>query len=574
MDFMTAADKDTIYIDIDDEITGIIDKLIGSKGKVAALVLPKRAAVFQSSVNMKLLKRAADANKKHLVLITSEAGLLPLAGAAGVHVAKTLTSKPEIPVAPQAFDDGEESIQEDGTETDTLADPNATIGQLAGPAAATIGADGIETLALDDEAPAPELDTPVPKTFDPPSKKKNKKFAVPNFERFRLLLVLGGLLLILLIGGVIFAAKALPKATISIKTDATSVDTSVPLILSTAAKAVEPATNTVPAKLASLPKTFTQQVPTTGQKNNGNKASGSVTVTNCNDDPYPIPAGTGFSSGGNTYISQESATVPGSTFTSTKVCHKEGKASISILAQNGGVAYNLPSGANFTIAGSPSGLSAQGNTVSGGSDSIVQTVNQNDITSAKAKIVLNEAEAKQALNSQLQKDNYYPIAATYVAGPPAVNTSAEVGEVANTVTVTEVITYTTFGVHKNDLRTLQENDIKTQIDTQKQTILNNGLDGAVFAVDTVTPTAAKLTMTGRATAGPDLNVDMIKSRAAGQKPGALRAQLQNNPDVTSVDIKLSPFWVNAIPKKSSRIIVDIAKPTATTKASSPNDTQP
>src|SRR5918911_5581071 len=106
------ANPDTIYIDIDDEITGIIDKLKASKGKVVALVLPKRAAVFQSIVNMKLLKRAADSSKKHLVLITSEAGLLPLAGAAGVHVAKTLTSKPVIPLAPQAIDDGEETVEE------------------------------------------------------------------------------------------------------------------------------------------------------------------------------------------------------------------------------------------------------------------------------------------------------------------------------------------------------------------------------------------------------------------------------------------------------------------------------
>ncbi|MFL6594983.1 MAG: hypothetical protein ACJ8HQ_06025, partial [Chthoniobacterales bacterium] len=75
---MATPEKDTIYIDIDDEITGIIDKLKASQSKVVALVLPKRAAVFQSIVNMKLLKRAADSNKKNLVLITAEAGLLPL----------------------------------------------------------------------------------------------------------------------------------------------------------------------------------------------------------------------------------------------------------------------------------------------------------------------------------------------------------------------------------------------------------------------------------------------------------------------------------------------------------------
>src|SRR6185437_3032447 len=94
-----SADKDTIYVDVDDEITTIIDKVRGSSGKIVALVLPKRASVFQSVVNMKLLKRAADIAKKHLVLITTGANLMPLAGSVGLHVASTPQSKPEIPPA-------------------------------------------------------------------------------------------------------------------------------------------------------------------------------------------------------------------------------------------------------------------------------------------------------------------------------------------------------------------------------------------------------------------------------------------------------------------------------------------
>ena len=46
---MAVDKKDTIYVDIDDEITGIIDKLRNSDGKVVALVLPKRATTFRVS---------------------------------------------------------------------------------------------------------------------------------------------------------------------------------------------------------------------------------------------------------------------------------------------------------------------------------------------------------------------------------------------------------------------------------------------------------------------------------------------------------------------------------------------
>ncbi|MEK7594465.1 MAG: hypothetical protein AAB436_02400 [Patescibacteria group bacterium] len=571
-----ATDKDTIYIDIDDEITGVIDKLTNSNGKVVALVLPKRAAVFQSVVNMKLLKRAADSSKKNLVLITSEAGLIPLAGLAGIHVAKTLTSKPEIPPAPKDFDDEEESIDEDGTDAEELpADPDKSVGELAGAAAGgALAADAVETLVLDDDDVAPEDDiTPKPKTFDPPKGKKNKKLAVPDFDRFRLLLIGGGIALILLIIGAVFANTVLPKATITILTDATKVDTNVNLNLSTTATELNTKDNTVPAKLASVPKTYTQTVPTTGQKNNGNKASGTVTISlsNCSTNSVTIPAGTGLSSNNQTYITGESITLTSVTVGGN--CNPNAfsnlwSQSTNVIAQNGGASFNISSGTSLIVSGFGNTKAKASSAITGGTDSIVQSVNQNDINSAKAKIVVNDAEIKKILTDQLKAAKYYPIEATYTASTPVTTTSAKVGDAANTVTVNEAVTYTMFGVKKEDLNTLLNNDIKGQIDTEKQSILDNGLSSATFNVTTLTATGGQITMTTSATAGPDLDVNTIREQAAGKKAGAIKEQLSGNPDVKSVNVKFSPFWVSTAPKKTERIIVDIAKPTSTAKSSS------
>lgn len=568
---MPSANKDTIYVDIDDEITGIIDKVQASNAKVVALVLPKRAAVFQSIVNMKLLKRAVDANKKNLVLITNEAGLLPLAGAAGIHVAKTLTSKPEIPVSPD-MDDDEEEVDEDAVEElpgedDEPLDKQAPIGQLAG---AKEAGDEVETLTLDDDedVPPPADDKSKPKDFKPP--KKDKKLKVPDFDRFRLLLILGGLVLVLLIFFLIFAVKVLPKATISLKTDAQSIDISVPLNLATTATKLSTSDNTIPAKQAQQQKVYTQQVPTTGQKNNGNKASGSVVVTNCSDNDVSIPAGTGFSSSGNTYISQETVSVPASDFFSNGKCKNNRHAEIDVTAQSAGSSYNLPGGSNFTVAGFSS-MSAQGNTISGGTDNIVHSVNQNDINSAKSKIqAASDSDMKKTLKSQLNKDNYYAIEATYSTGTPAISPSADVGTVADTVTVTETITYTMFGVHKSDLQKLVENAIKEQIDTSKQSILDNGIGSAAYNVDSLTATGGKLTLNSTATAGPDLDTDSIKQNALGKKPAEIKRDLETYPGVQNVDVKLSPFWVSSVPHKTSKVKVEIAKP-ATSKSGSSND---
>lgn len=576
-----ASDKDTIYIDIDDEITGIIDKLKASDGKIVALVLPKRASVFQSIVNMKLLKRAAGESKKNLVLITTEAGLLPLAGAAGIHVARSLTSKPEIPAAPAAPVDSETALPLDAEETaDQPLDKSASVGALSGAAAS---ADGVETLVLDDENLPPEADAATaPKTFEPQAKNKNKKLAVPNFERFRLLLIGGGVLLLLLIGGFIFAAIALPKATIAIKTNASNVDTGFALNLSTTAADLNETDGTIPAKLATQQKTYTQQVPTTGQKNNGNKASGSVVFYNCNKNDLlegvdrTIPAGTGISNNGQTYITQQSVSVEPSNFTGDNCKTNKPSDPVNVIAQSGGSSYNISGNSTFSVSlanpgdGSRSFSAKTGGGMTGGTDNIVQTVNQNDITSARNKITANDAELKKALRDQLKKDGYYAVDATYAAAPPEITSSASVGDVATSVTVTQKVNYTMFGVQRDDLETMVLNDINQQIDEDQQSILDNGLGRAVFNVDNMSATAAQVTYSSVAAVGPDLDIDEIKREAAGKKSGAIKADLGSNPDVTDVTVKLSPFWVSSVPKKLDRIKVEIAKPTKDAKTQSPD----
>jgi len=575
-----AKDKDTIYIDIDDEITGIIDKVQGSSSSVVALVLPKRATVFQSIVNMKLLKRAADSSGKNLVLITTEAGLLPLAGAAGVYVAKTLTSKPEIPAGPAIADEEEENVGEDETvepEEDLTAENagDVPIGELAG--AAAVGGlaasklsnkDDVETLQLDNEDLPTDITPPGGKTFEPPTgkkskPKKDKNLKVPNFERFRLLLIIGGALLVALIVAGFFGVKILPKATIDIQTNAVNVDVTAPLTLSTTQKTLDLENNTLPAKYQQIPKTYTQTAATTGQKNNGNKATGNITVTNCSQtDDITLPAGTGFSSNGNTYISQSSVTVPASSF-KKGVCQNDGKAGVQVIAQSGGTAYNIPAGSTFKIAYNTSSLSATGDTMSGGTDNIVQSVNQNDINNAKSKIVVDDPSVKKDLANQLTKSGYYPITDTYVATTPVVTTSAKVGEVANTVTVTEQVTYSMYGVKKGDLQKVVEANVKSQIDTSKQSILNDGLARATYNVETNSPTSAQVTMTTTATVGPDLDIDSIKQNAMGKKSGEVKSDLESQPGVKSVTVKLSPFWVSSVPNKDKKITVIIAKPAAT-----------
>jgi hypothetical protein len=568
--------RDTIYVDIDDEITGIIDKVRASDGKIIALVLPKRASVFQSVVNMKLLKRATEQAKKHIVLITAEAGLLPLAGAVGVHVAASLTDKPEIPAAPLADDGREEMVEESASLDDddpdevTSATAGATpIGELAGlGAAAVIGADGVETVEMPDDKLADAAAAEEPKATGKgkkPSKadkkaQKKSGLKVPNFERFRLLIILGALLLIILIVGGILAFSVLPKASISIQTDASNINTSVNLTLDTTATSLNTQTNTVPAKQVQQSKTYTATANATGQQNNGVEATGSVTMSAgaCSANiPSDIPAGTGVTANNQTYITQNDTTfIP---VESKGHCTFEASNATNITAQSPGAAYNTSGTVTFTVANN-SGVTASGS-ASGGTDNIQTIVEQSDIASAEGQINTTNSTIKSTLEQQLQQDNLYAIPATYSASTPTPTPSTAAGSPASSVTVTETVIYTMYGTPQSDLTTLLNNNIKSQVNTSEQSILDTGISKASF---TTTGSAnTNLTMTTTAVVGPSINVANIKKQAVGLKSGQVQSAIKSDPNVTGVTVHLSPFWVTTVPKNANKITVKVAKPTGT-----------
>jgi hypothetical protein len=62
----------TLYIDIDEEITSIIDRMRKAEAREVIIVAPKNAMLLQSIVNLKLLKKEVDRRKKQLLIITQD----------------------------------------------------------------------------------------------------------------------------------------------------------------------------------------------------------------------------------------------------------------------------------------------------------------------------------------------------------------------------------------------------------------------------------------------------------------------------------------------------------------------
>jgi hypothetical protein len=540
--------KDVIYLDVDDEITAIIDKVEAAKEKIVALVLPKRAAMLQSIVNMRLLKRSAAADGKSVVLITSEHALMPLAGAAGIHVAKNLQSKPEIPLSPHGG--GEEALNSDEVldsepdEEPQKLDYNSSVGALAA------ANDEPESIDLDDE----DEKAATPAAAHPHKPSKGKGLSVPNFDRFRVLLIAGGVALVALIIFLILAVTVLPKATVTIKTTSTPVSLDMDVTASGTAKSLDEAKKIIPSILKTSDQTSNQQVNATGQQNNGEKASGTVTFSTTNvsicasgAEPISLPAGTGVTSNGVGFITQDNV------FLGRKGGNCALEDDVKVIAQSAGTKSNV--NGSFNVPGH-SNVSASG-TTSGGTDNNITILTQQDIEGAKAKIT-SEASDKfsKDFQKQLSDQGLYVLSSTLKVGEPQVTSTPAVGQQASTAAVNIKITYSVIAVQKTNLEQLVSNALNKKVDQKKEKLSDKDvLKDLTITVQNQQPNSpnATLSLSKDTTAVPIIDEDNIKEALKGKKENQIKQYLLTYPGVKDVDVKFSPFWVSSAPGKTSKI---------------------
>ncbi len=567
-----ADSKHTIYIDVDDEITSIIDKVKSAPDKIVALVLPKRATVLQSIVNMKLLKKSAASAKKNIVLITSEAGLLPLAGVVGLHVAKSLQSKPVIPPPPDRLESTDPEISEE--EPEPLVDKTKSIGSLAA-AASMQDADGTETIELDNET-----DTAGPAAAVSSAKKKlAKRFKVPNFDKFRIGFFLGILALIVLVVGWILAAIVLPKAIVTIKTDTSTVTSTLSFNANTATQNLDVDKALVPAVAKEVKKTDTEKTTASGKKDTGAKATGTLTIKNCEDSsPRTVPAGTVVSASGKSFTMDAGVTVPAGTFSGGGTVCTSSTVNVGVTASNSGDGYNLGASTYTSSSAALSGnFRLNGTATAGGTSKIVSVVSQDDIDGAVAKMKGRlDQDAIKELNQLLQAESLEGLDETRVISTPVIKTTPAVDqEATGEVTVTAETTYNELGVKKDYLVQLVKKDVESKIDKTKQSILDDGLGSAVFRLETrKSPTEAQISLQTIAIAGPELNEASIKDQIRGKKRGDAEKVIGGLPGVKDVSVEYKPFWVLSTPKASKKITIIIEKPTVTKPADSTTNAAP
>lgn len=552
--------KDTVYIDNDDEITSITDKVQSANSQIVALVLPKRCTVLQSTVNMKILNRGAQSAGKKVVLITSEAALMPVAGAAGVFVAKTLQSKPIVPQQLLVNDDVVDTVTED----DPSIDPSKTLAELAGAAAIIDGSkDNPEDqpIELGDD---PELKDEKAVTNNNAKKdpnKKNKKLSIPNFESFRVKLFLGVIVLILLVAGWYVATNVLPRAIVTVITEKNTIPVSMSLTANTSATTIDADKKIVPAQTKTLEKTETKKFQSTGEKDAGTRASGSVYFVNCNKDdklsdtPRTVPSGTGVSSGGLTFITQEEVVVQPSGFSGNNCKSDKPSAEVKVVASEGGDKYNV-SARTYTVAGYPTMTAKDTAGMSGGTTKIVKTVSQTDCDNAKNELLNASTEPyRKELTTQLQAAGLTPVTDTFSVTSSKANCSPAVGAEAIESTASVTFKASMIGINTAGLEQLVNSEATKSIEGSQE-IIDSGVKSASLTVKERQANGdIVIDYKSDAQTGIKQDADMIAKSIAGKKRGDTQSYIRSLPGVSDVRVDYRPAWVSRTPKNVKHITV-------------------
>ena len=562
--------KATIYVDIEDDIAAIISKIESADKSNINLVLPKRSSAMQSIVNMRLLKRSAESADKKIALVTSDEALLPLAGAAGLAVAKNLQSDAAVPPPPTAAKaevaPRPEQIDDEDEPPSTKLDSERDAGRLAASQPEEHEAEAIKL--QDEEAP------PKPEPKKSLASAAGNKLKVPNFDSFRKrigLTIFGFIALIIIF---VLANKILPKATITFQTTSTPVSASFDLTASSKAQKVDLKTDTIPAVVKTSDKSSTQQVAATGSKNLGKKATGSVNLSGqtCAPNigqPSTIPAGSAVTQGGKTYITQKDTVFSSNPNGGSGSCVTyPSTSSTPIAAQSPGSDYNVSSA---TFQSSGTNATGSGST-SGGTDNKVTVLSQSDVdTAVKAATSGNSKSLTDKFKQDVQDSGYYVIDSTLKAESPVVKATPAVGQQATTSSLSIKVTYSVLAVKKDDLAKVINAELDKQIDTTKQKISDS--DVVTNADITLTTRAssgsALLSVSEKSTAVPSLDINSIKSQVAGHKTGDIQDQLSALPGVNSVNIHLSPFWVSKIPTSTGKIQIVFQQVSSPSQKSAP-----
>ena len=565
--------KDTFYIEPEDDITDIINHIKASKQKIIALVPPKKLNVLRSSINLKLIARTAKMHDKAIVVVTTDPTLMKMAALSSLPFAKNLSSRPtlpsefneadlEYPVKAKKSGLNEEiEINEKAAPLSSVSRVRTTNEDAANHANTTSNFTKNSTMNLDSEEVAKDSE-------DEEADNQPKKILTLDSLKNRI--IIGVVAAVLLIGSFIWAFILAPAAKISVKIKTIAENFSENVSFVTDAKQAVSKDGKFFLETASLEKNSEVEFEATGEKNVGDKATGELrliatfdmsttTATASRPDVATVPQGSAFAYRNLNFLTDQEVKISwDGSISNCDAGRHNGKCQVAktvkATAIEGGAKYNIEavsSGWQSSVAG----VEGYANSAfKGGTDKIQKIVTASDITKAKEK--LTEADgAKEELFEKVPsddikiEDSYKKVTADPTSSP-AVDQPTENGKAKLTAK-------TTYSVNYVDKAAVEEY-VKAVVSTRlggDQKIYETGNIFIEKFQNNNNSVTAKIKATLKT--GPEVTEQSVLEKSLGKKVGEVTTLIKSINGVSDVEVNTSFPWVRQIPNDANKVSIKI-----------------
>lgn len=317
--------------------------------------------------------------------------------------------------------------------------------------------------------------------------------------------------------------------------------------------------NIIHAELVKTTKDGSKTIDTSGKKEIGDKAKGSVTLYSRFDSEKTFPQGTIISYNNLDFAFDAPVTVAS---TSADASAQPSTAKVNVTATQIGKESNLPSGTKFSIGNvSLSTVVAKNDSAfSGGSKKEVTVVGKDDVDKLTAQLTRDlESKAKDDLAKVVSSDS--DILPTFIdEALIKKDLSKQIGEEAKNVTLKGTVQYTGITYKKDDLLTYGKDVLKSEFPSNLS-IAPNGIRADVEKVKQKTDKQTVIATKLQAYLLPNIDTKNVARELSGKSFLQVEDFLLKLPQVDSIHIVLSPN-IPFIPKILPRISENI---TVTTK---------
>lgn len=584
----TRSTKKILYVEIDDEITSIYDKLVKLKHKNIFLIIPQRAVIFQSAINLKILKRKAEDLNKNISLVTTDPNGYNLAQRVGLDVYEKLEGKGKPSLVNAKGKEGtEEEITPLKASVNSLTESSPSrrdekkfsISELVKRTAKS----GLSILPKNVTISSKDLGRKKDAGNNP--KKSSLILVAPNKKALFALVAVSVMLLMAI------SYIALPGATLILTPKSNVIEVPKNVILADVdrnrAELDTRPSNMIPSYriTTQIDKVFTYQ--STGKDSQGgNDAKGKIKILNISPNDWPLVPKTRFQTAdGLVFRIDRQVLVP------TGTPEKPGELEVEVVCDpldafgqpvgergniQGEVKYFLPA----LSAENQKKLFATSNTdFTGGVTNIIKFISKEDVQAAQLKM---ESDLKSSAEAELlgvitKRNTNQNIRLALLTGkdlveygtPKIIIASNIEGQKLDSFDVKGTMVVSGIAYDKDELLNILKKEIRLKKNPEKALASVDEESLTIKIVDNDN-NAQKITITATIQGIEEFEISPKKENGerlikkitesiVGKDVNEARDFIQNLPEIERVDIKTWPAWAPTLPSVPDNIKVEIKR---------------